>query len=179
MEDCSSYLDYIEESSVEKFTELNDLVKNLSDESVSILGTIFSIERNNIDSQRSYFKNIILPKLYLNDKQILYSLLDLFNNLDLIQKQIKPKAFFNLNFLNSNFMNIQIKNNQTEDIYIPISAQNKSKTIYLQIIPDGLIFCPDFLIFENDVQVANNQIYLHSYIQLKNNKSKIKITLKN
>lgn len=76
--------------------------------------------------------------MLINNNQIQADLLYLIDNLDIVEEQITPRRFINLNYLDSIFYSIQIMNDEPKNISISISPQNKNKCTFLQIIPDGL-----------------------------------------
>lgn len=85
----------------------------------------------------------------------------------------------NLNFLNSYFYCSQIKNDETKDISIPLTSQNKNKITFLQIIPDGLFYCKNFVILHNDRTLDQRMIHCKSYLKINNNGDKIKLSFQN
>ena len=79
------------------------------------------------------------------------------------------------------FIYIHVKENKEMEVIIPVSSENK--TTFLQIIPNGLFYCSNFVIQENGVTINYNNVYRRSYLQLSNKGKKLcfysRIALKN
>lgn len=127
-----------------RFSSLNNLIDHLDDESFAILAELFSIDNGNIASQRGYIKNIIVPKLYVHNKQIINDFSEIIENIDIIENQLKLPIMFNQRFLNKSFYTVQAISNMAENITITISGQNKNKLTYAKIIPEGLLSFKDY-----------------------------------
>lgn len=75
------------------------------------------------------------------------------------------------------FIYIHVKENKEMEVIIPVSSENK--TTFLQIIPNGLFYCSNFVIQENGVTINYNNAYRRSYLQLSNKGKKIMLLFKN
>ena len=117
--------------------------------------------------------------MYSHDDQIKNDLLDVIKNIDIIEKQIVPMKMINMKYLNSSFHYIHVKENEEMEVIIPVSSENKNKTTFLQIIPNGLFYCSNFVIQENGVTINYNNAYRRSYLQLSNKGKKIMLLFKN
>lgn len=170
---------FLDEFTLNQLASINYIIDHLENNSIKTLSKIFGINNNNVIYFKNYLRNIIIPKLYINNNQIQQDILDLVNHLDIIQEQIIPRQMINLNFLNSYFYCLQIKNNETKDISIPLTSQNKNKITFLQIIPDGLFYCKNFVVLHNNRVLDQSMIQCKSYLKINNNGDKIKLSFQN
>ena len=132
--------EFVDEPTVEQLSKINKIIQSLDDDFIIIISKLFEIRRDTVNSQRSYIQNFILPKLCLNYHRIIDDFLDIINHLDIIEKQISPKEMINSQFIGSTFHCIQIQNDEPKEIQINIPNQNQNKIIYIQIIPEGLLY---------------------------------------
>ena len=96
--------------------ELNDIFFKISDDTMKTLSQLFSIDASNVCSQKMYFQNIIIPFLYTNCINIKDDFLELIDNLNIFQEQIKPKKFFGYKLLDNSFKYILIKDEMKDEI---------------------------------------------------------------
>ena len=168
----------LDETTVSDLAVINSYIHHLNDEEISTLGNLFSLNKNKPNHLKDYIKNFQIPKLYSHDDQIKNDLLDVIKNIDIIEKQIVPMKMINMKYLNSSFHYIHVKENEEMEVIIPVSSENKNKTTFLQIIPNGLFYCSNFVIQENGVTINYNNAYRRSYLQLSNKGKKIKLLFK-
>lgn len=177
MENSAFINQFLYEFDVKQLATINNAIDHLNDESLNTIGKIFNIQQRNLNSLKNYFKNIVFPKLYAHDNQIEDDFLDFIDNLDIIKEQIIPKQMINLTYLDSHFCYIQTKNDEQKNISIPLLPKNKNKVTFLQIIPDGLLYCSDFSVKQNHKQLEN--IQFRSYLKLQNKGENIKLIFEN
>ena len=157
----------------------NNAIDHFDDETVTLLADLFSIHKKDVTSQRNHIKNFISSELNLQNRLIKNDFLDIFENLDIIQNQIKPKNMINLRFNKRSFYIIQATDQEQEDILINLSSLDLNETIFLQIIPDGLLNFPDFQISENEKTIDHNKLINNSYLRLRNKSERIQLTFRN
>lgn len=162
----------LDHSSASQFSILNDIIDHLNDELIEILVKLFQIKNGNIKSQKAYIQNFIVPKLCSQSRD---DFIELIRNLDIIKYQITPPEIFNSQFLERMFYFVQTKENDQGELLIPICTKNKNKLTYVQVLPDGLLYTPQFIILENGKQAKSIKICKHTYLNIRNDGEKIKL----
>ena len=162
----------LDHSSASQFSILNDIIDHLNDELIEILVKLFQIKNGNIKTQKAYIQNFIVPKLCSQSRD---DFIELIRNLDIIKYQITPPEIFNSQFLDRMFYFVQTKENDQGELLIPICTKNKNKLTYVQVIPDGLLYTPQFIILENGKHAKSIKICKHTYLNIRNNGEKIKL----
>lgn len=61
---------FLDEFTLNQLASINDIIDHLENSSIKTLSKIFGIKNNNVDYKKNYLRNIIIPKLYINNNQI-------------------------------------------------------------------------------------------------------------
>ena len=179
MENNSLQTDYINEQEISELKILNDLIEKLDEESIATLATLFDFTSSFIPSQKTFLTTIVASNIISHKNMAKDIFIEIINSLEIIKKQMLPKKFANLRFLNNLFFCILTKENEEKEITFVPTVENKNKETYIQLIPNGLIYCKDFVILQNSKPIDKTNSYFHSYYKIKNNGKKISLKFLN
>lgn len=79
---------FLDEFTLNQLASINYIIDHLENNSIKTLSKIFGINNNNVIYLKNYLRNIIIPKLYINNNQIQQDILDLVNHLNFLNSYI-------------------------------------------------------------------------------------------
>lgn len=147
--------------------QLNHICDKIDQDQLQIISKLFSFSNKPPNSLRTYFQFIILPNLYMDQRQIKNDLAQLINNLYIIKSIIIPKKLLARELVcNSIYYIVQTGTERTSGISLSINSQSRSKEVFIQIIPEGILFYNDFNIFVNNKQINKSELLFNSYLKV-------------